>query len=98
MAGILLDANYSTLCYGAYSLNGVFIMSKISCAEMGYDCIFSIEAEDGEQELILNTTEQHALTKHEELTDKQQLKPEVKQKLFSLLEQSQYRQQAVDKS
>jgi predicted small metal-binding protein len=63
---------------------------NINCAAMGYECVYSLTAGDDEQQLMFDTTERHAAAKHPELMNGQEFKPEIKQKLKSLLEQSHY--------
>ena len=63
---------------------------NLNCADMGYQCVFSITAEDDEQDLMLDTVERHALNKHLELTEHDHIKPEVKAKLKGLLMQAHY--------
>ncbi len=63
---------------------------NISCAAMGYECVFSLTADDDEQEFMLDTVEHHAAAKHSDLMDGETLKPAVKEKLRNLLSQSHY--------
>jgi predicted small metal-binding protein len=67
---------------------------NVNCAEMGYDCAFSVSAEDDKQEYILETIQKHATKNHLDLIgEDSELKPEVKAKLLNLLNQSQYHKQ-----
>ena len=65
--------------------------NNINCAAMGYECVFSITAEEGQGDFMIETVQQHAKTMHPELVDNNNiLKPDVKSKLLELLNQSKY--------
>lgn len=64
--------------------------NNLNCAAMGYDCVFSITAENGEEDFLINVVEQHAEARHPELTDEGHLKPDVRDKLRHLLDQAHY--------
>lgn len=64
---------------------------NLNCAAIGYDCAFSITAEDGQQDFMVETVERHAGQAHPELVDDaQHLKPAVRSKLLELLTQAKY--------
>ena len=65
--------------------------NNLNCAELGYNCVFSITAQEGQEDFMIDTVEHHAKEFHPELVDKNYiLKPDVKSKLQELLNQSKY--------
>jgi predicted small metal-binding protein len=66
----------------------------LGCADVGYDCVFRITAEDSEDQLILDTAVKHAKEHHPEIAqDEKQLRETLKTKIRTLLDQSGYDKQ-----
>lgn len=71
----------------------------LGCADVGYDCVYRVVAEEGEDEFILDTTVTHAKKHHPELTmDELALKKQLRDKIRDLLDQSGYEAQLADHS
>jgi len=67
---------------------------NINCAAMGYDCVFSVTAEDDQQNFIMDVVEKHAYESHPELIEDMTLKPAIRSRLRSLLIQSKFMEQS----
>lgn len=67
---------------------------NINCAAMGYECAFSVTAEDNQQDFIMDVVEKHAHQSHPELLENMSLKPAIRSQLRSLLMQSKYAEQS----
>lgn len=64
----------------------------LGCADVGYDCVYRITTEDGEDDFILDTTVEHAKKHHPELmADEPALRENLKGQIRSLLDQAGYK-------
>jgi predicted small metal-binding protein len=64
---------------------------NLNCAELGYQCAFSVTADDDQKDFMLDIIQQHAAQVHPDLVDESTtLKPAVRERLLDLLMQSNY--------
>ncbi len=63
----------------------------LGCADVGYDCVYRITANDNEEDLILDASIKHAKLNHPEIAGLQkELRETLRSKIRSLLDQAKY--------
>lgn len=63
----------------------------LGCADVGYDCVFRITTEDGNDDFILDTALEHAKREHPELVkDEAEAREVLRGKIKDLLDQAKY--------
>ena len=63
----------------------------LGCADVGYDCVYRVTAQDGEDDFILDTTIAHAKKYHPEIAQNDAaLREQLRGKIKNLLDQSNY--------
>jgi predicted small metal-binding protein len=63
----------------------------LGCADVGYECVYRITTEDGNDDFILDATIEHAKKAHPEIAGNEvQLREHLRAKIHNLLQQAGY--------
>lgn len=66
----------------------------LGCADVGYECVYRITANDGDEDFMVSTTIKHVEEYHPELMgDLPELSETLKRTIKNLLDQSNYNKQ-----
>lgn len=67
------------------------VARTLGCADVGYECVYRITTEDGNDDFILDVTVEHAKKTHPEIAGNEaHLREVLREKIRTLLEQAGY--------